>query len=442
MKTDTYVPFEQQYRNNVLKVLRTGVPCDAERTGTGTRMKTGLGYRIDLQKEFPILSTKKMAIDKIAAENVWFISGSTDNTDLNRLGTKIWNEWEDVTGQLGPLYGAMWRRRPATNIRYEEHAPIEGYFKHHKVTANFLKTKCRKKANLTGIVCTKMAQRVTSIHALWYEMMEDAVKTGATVCKEWLEFDTFLQQFPRLAGNELLHLATDKTDLVTAKKLVVTNAQGPHNTYCLDTSCVVPQYLANEFPRKEIKQKGFGTTYLCPVFYIDQLGEAIDALKDHSQSRRIVIDCWDPSLLPVDGLSPSRQPELGLQSLAPCHPLFQFNVVPAHQGKPAQLDVCVYMRSQDMFLGTPYNIAGYALITHMVAKVTGLQPGILTMTGGNCHIYADHVKQVQRQSRRKIRPMVQLKPLPDVARIEDFKVEHFQLEGYDPAGPLKAPVAV
>lgn len=341
---EQYVPYEKQYLDNVKNIMTNGTPCDAERTGTGTRMLTGLGYRVDLSKEFPILSTKEIDLKKVFFENQWFISGSTSNDDLLATGTKFWTGWEDDNGQLGPLYGAMWRRRPATNIRYEETAPIPGYFEHKKITKHFVRTKCKKTPNLKGIICTNVKTRTALIHALWYDMMARAAAEGATVEDNWLTVEGFTKDFPRIAGNELLHLATDKSAEIKAKKLVVVNYQTGHNAYNIDVACIVPEYLAKEYPRHEVQNKDGSNTFLCPIFYIDQVEEALDLLRDHSQSRRIVIDCWDPSLTPVDGLRPSLQPMLGLQSLAPCHPLFQFNVVPSANGEPARLDLCVYMR--------------------------------------------------------------------------------------------------
>lgn len=435
---DTYIPYEQQYLNNIKYILNQGAPCDAERTGTGTRMTTGLSFRVDLQREFPILTSKKMDIAKIVAENIWFISGSTSNEKLNALGAGIWNEWADDAEQLGPLYGAMWRRRPATAIQYAEKPQRALGGKARPMSRSFVSKQCRKSIDTTGVVSTLLRRRMEDINTLWHDMLSRAAAEGAVVYDKWRKVEGFIADFDTLAGNELLHSMRDKSEYVFGKKLVVTNAQHNVNYYGPETVCIVHEFLLNEYPRKKLADGNA----LCPVFYYDQLGLAIEQLKDHSQSRRIVIDCWDPSLLPVDGVTPKAQASMGLQALAPCHPLFQFNVVPAHNGKPAQLDVSVYMRSQDYFLGTPYNMAGYAVLALMVAKVTGLRPGILTMMGGNCHVYANHVKQVKKQLRRKPRGMVQMAELPEVIRIEDFKVEDFKLLNYKSAGVLKGAVAV
>ena len=156
---------------------------------------------------------------------------------------------------------------------------------------------------------------------------------------------------------------------------------------------------------------------------IDQLSQVIDQIKNHPDSRRMLVTAWNPG-------------EVDRMALPPCHCLFQFYVA---EGK---LSCQLYQRSADTFLGVPFNIASYALLTMMIAQVCGLQPGEFIHTTGDTHIYRNHFNQVELQLSRKPRPLPKMKINPDVKSIFDFKYEDFTLEGYDPWPAIKAPVAV
>lgn len=156
---------------------------------------------------------------------------------------------------------------------------------------------------------------------------------------------------------------------------------------------------------------------------IDQIAEVIAAIKKNPNSRRLIVSAWNVSDIPR-------------MALPPCHLLFQFYVA---DGK---LSCQLYQRSCDTFLGVPFNIASYALLTHMVARVTGLQPGEFIWTGGDVHIYRNHFDQVMEQLRRTPRPSPKLVLLRDVSSIFDFRYEDFAFEGYDPHPAIKAPIAV
>ena len=156
---------------------------------------------------------------------------------------------------------------------------------------------------------------------------------------------------------------------------------------------------------------------------IDQISQVVDLIKNHPDSRRILVTAWNPA-------------EIDKMALPPCHCLFQFYVA------DGQLSCQLYQRSADTFLGVPFNIASYALLTMMLAQVCGLEPGEFIHTTGDTHIYLNHLEQVNEQLSREPRPLPKMIINPDVKSIFDFKYEDFKLEGYDPYPAIKAPVAV
>ena len=156
---------------------------------------------------------------------------------------------------------------------------------------------------------------------------------------------------------------------------------------------------------------------------IDQISQAVDQLKRNPDSRRIIVTAWNPA-------------DLEDMALAPCHCLFQFYVA---EGK---LSCQLYQRSADVFLGVPFNIASYALLTMMMAQVTGLKPGEFVHTFGDAHLYLNHLEQTDLQLSRAPRPLPKMELDPSVRSIFDFKFEHFKLSDYDPHPHIKAPVAV
>jgi thymidylate synthase len=169
---------------------------------------------------------------------------------------------------------------------------------------------------------------------------------------------------------------------------------------------------------------------------IDQLAEVVRQIRARPDSRRHVVSAWNPADLPDESVSPQANVAAGRMALAPCHCMFQFHVA------EGRLSCQLYQRSADMFLGVPFNIASYALLTLMVAQVTGLQPGHYIHTFGDAHIYLNHLEQVDKQLARSPRaaPVMHLNPERD--RLEDFVFEDFELRGYDPYPAIPAPVAV
>lgn len=263
----------QVYLDLLKKIMTEGSDRE-DRTGTGTRSIFGTQMRFDLADGFPLLTTKKVHLKSIIHELLWFISGSTNIHYLQENGVRIWNEWADENGDLGPVYGKQWR--------------------------------------------------------------------------DWVTPD------------------------------------GRH---------------------------------------IDQLSNALDLIKHHPESRRIIVCAWNPS-------------DVDQMALPPCHTLYQFYV---NNGK---LSCQLYQRSCDMFLGVPFNIASYSLLTMMVAAVCDLKPGEFVWTGGDTHIYKNHFDQVRLQLERSPRklPVMNIKHIPD--SLFDFKYEDFELTDYDPYPAIKAQVSV
>ncbi len=263
----------KQYLDLCRHVLENGVKKE-DRTGTGTISTFGYQMRFNLQEGFPLLTTKKVHLKSIIHELLWFIQGNTNVKYLQENGVRIWNEWADEDGNLGPIYGHQWRS--------------------------------------------------------W---------TGAD-----------------------------------------------------------------------------GRTH-------DQLKEVIEQIKTNPNSRRLIISAWNVG-------------DLDKMALPPCHTLFQFYVV---DGK---LSCQLYQRSGDLFLGVPFNIASYSLLTMMIAQVCDLEPGEYIHTFGDVHIYLNHIEQVKLQLTREPRKLPTMKLNPNVKNIFDFKYEDFSLENYHPHPPIKGVVSV
>jgi thymidylate synthase len=169
---------------------------------------------------------------------------------------------------------------------------------------------------------------------------------------------------------------------------------------------------------------------------IDQMSILLDDLVQRPDSRRHIVSAWNPAVLPDEGVSPQENAAAGLQALPPCHTLFQFDVT------AGRLSCQMYQRSADAFLGVPFNIASYALLTMMVAQVTDLEPGEFVITFGDAHIYLNHLEQVHTQLQRKPYPLPRMKLNPRVNSLFSFCYEDFELVGYRSHDAIRAPIAV
>ena len=264
---------DSQYLEFLDHVLKNGTE-KGDRTGTGTKSVFGYQMRFNLQEGFPLLTTKKLHTRSIFHELLWFLMGDTNIKYLKENKVRIWDEWADENGDLGPVYGSQWRSWPAPN----------------------------------------------------------------------------------------------------------------------------------------------GETH-------DQITNLIQQIKTNPNSRRLIVSAWNVAL--VDQMA-----------LPPCHCLFQFYVA---DGK---LSCQLYQRSADIFLGAPFNIASYSLLTHMIAQVCDLEVGDFVHSFGDAHLYLNHIEQAQEQLTREPRALPELKLNPERTSIFDFAYEDFEVVDYDPHPTIKAPIAV
>jgi len=263
----------QQYLELLERVRRHGA-VKQDRTGTGTLSVFGHQMRVDLANGFPLLTTKKLHLKSIAYELLWFLRGDTNVQWLQDHGVRIWNEWADTNGDLGPVYGAQWRSWGAPDGRS-----------------------------------------------------------------------------------------------------------------------------------------------------IDQISEVIEQIRTNPDSRRLIVSAWNVG-------------ELDRMALPPCHLLFQFYVA------DGRLSCQLYQRSADIFLGVPFNIASYALLTLMIAQATGLRPGEFVHTLGDAHLYSNHLEQADEQLQRSPYPLPRMRINPEVTSLFDFRFEDFELLDYQAHPHIKAKVAV
>jgi thymidylate synthase len=170
--------------------------------------------------------------------------------------------------------------------------------------------------------------------------------------------------------------------------------------------------------------------------HVDQIAQLVEQIKNTPNSRRLIVSAWNVADLPDESIGPQANVEQGRMALAPCHAFFQFYVA---DGK---LSCQLYQRSADIFLGVPFNIASYALLTMMMAQVCGLEPGEFIHTLGDAHLYSNHMEQVETQLAREPHPLPSMKINPEVGSIFDFRFEDFELVGYQSHEHIKAPIAV
>ena len=315
----------KSYQDLLQDVLDNGrrVP---NRTGIDTLSVFGRMFRHDLKKGFPLLTTKKMAWKAIRAELVWLIRGETNVRSLNEQGVHIWDANADEEGNLGPVYGAQWRRWP----------------------------------NIT-------AERVLTAEA------------------EIAEIET---------------LADDGDTDDVGDRLVD-----------------VRTTLLGENAGLDIPQ----------VETIDQLAEAVRLLREDPDSRRIIVSAWNVADLPA-------------MRLPPCHYAFQFRSLPRGPNV-RELSCMVHMRSADLFLGVPFNIASYAALTCLLARMTGHERGELIMTFGDLHLYVNHLEQAKEQLSRQPHPLPHLE-IPTGVELDTACIDDFRLFNYNHHPAIKGDMAV
>ena len=522
-----------QYEEFLLDIQNNG-HSKGDRTGTGTSSLFGCQMRFDLSAGFPLITTKKVHAKSVIAELLWFLSGSTNNNDLEAMGSTIWREWR-----------APYKLDRKMVLVPKKSAVPSPFYVGDFSSAGFAVGS--EDAKLAGVWVKMMRRcydpshhrfpqyggRGATVAQAWHDVRAfvESVKTiphWYYKSKDWNNFEldkdywgafqygptTSIWQHTKLntpASKGILMVAPDGTEMLAlgladaAEKSGIAATtlnrvvSGTHagifkgkNTRIADwTFTEVPDSESDLLIRPELTEDGdLGPIYgrqwrSWPVrsthvndtgkrvagseSTIDQISEAIRLLKTDPDSRRIIVSAWNVA-------------ELSDMALMPCHAMFQFYTrelnsseraaeferrvngvagakalvdkymdtpmkeVPAFfdvQGIPTRALSCqLYQRSADAFLGVPFNIASYALLTHMMAQQCNMVVGEFIWTGGDCHIYDNHKDQVALQLSREPRPFPQLKLARKPDSIFDYKPSDFIIEGYDPHGPIKAPVAV
>lgn len=442
----------RQYLDVMRQILETGNKR-GDRTGTGTLSLFGLQMEFDLQKGFPLVTTKRVWFHGVAIELLWFLSGSTNIKFLKDNNVGIWNKWADDAGELGPVYGSMWRRFGATPDSIPQPKPKlkKGIKPTYLNVGNG--SGCSLQ-HIFGKTWEGMMGRCYDSNNIMYSYYGGR---GVHVCDRWLEFKSFAEDVSRLPGWE-----NKKRDI----RLYVLDKDGRGNGFVYSPeSCQWITHAENaslqskyrykverdgfeyEFtnsshfcremdidnrnfhdlwtePKEGKRRYGFQIVSREPIKPgVDQISRVINDIRTNPNSRRLIVSAWNPYW--VDYMA-----------LPPCHSFFQFYV------RDGFLDCKMYQRSADWIIGVPFNIASYALLTHMVAQVTGLKPGRFVHTFGDAHIYLNHLEQAREQLKRTPKPLSNVHLNPDVKSIFDFKRGDICLENYIHDDAIKAPIAV
>jgi thymidylate synthase len=442
---------DHTYEGTLLKIMQQGVDR-GDRTGTGTRGLFGLQMRWRLADGFPLITTKRVFTRPMVEELLWFLSGSTNNNDLTAKDVHIWDAWARPDGDLGPIYGHQLRRAGSKPVAWVQPKPNL----RSGVEPTYLGV-----ASGSGKEKHDLAKTWEGMIARCYDKDSQSYKTygarGVHVCDRWLEFSVFAKDCESLPGwseklsSSTRHVldkdirgsgftygpesctwVTDKENLAASSKTLYTVERDGEefsftnvSEFCADHGVDAKNFSDLWTGAKNAGRRGgFSLVSVKSLSDpgVDQIAEVIESIRTNPESRRHVVSAWNPTDIPG-------------MALAPCHCLFQFWVA------DGALSCQLYQRSADMFLGVPWNIASYALLTHMVAQQCDLGVGDFIWTGGDCHIYHNHFDQVNLQLTRMPKPFptLQLRRKPSVFDYELADVDFLNYE-YHPA--IKAEVAV
>lgn len=436
-----------------------------DRTGTGTISVFGYQMRFNLQEGFPLVTTKKCHLRSIIHELLWFLKGDTNIQYLKENKVTIWDEWRQPWTEN--------REIVAVNKIEKQYEPYNGDFSYDKdaildhfhglILANLWEEIMRNCYDKNAKDYDSYGKRGVSVCKRWHGVMnfiEDVQKLPhwRYKTKDWNNFELSKDYYGanQYAPDTCVwsHKKEDvpydwiKVTKPDCEELIIdgySNSSKVISSANLATSGKLTNKELKDWKFEKINQPESPVLYrkkliddgdLGPVYghqwrswptadgrYIDQITKIIEDIKNNPDSRRHIVSAWNVG-------------ELDKMALAPCHAFFQFYVA---NGK---LSCQLYQRSADSFLGVPFNIASYALMTYMIAQQCNLEVGDFVWTGGDCHIYSNHFEQVKTQLARKPRPLPKLiiKRKPD--SILDYKFEDFEIEGYDPHPAIKAPVAI
>lgn len=454
----------QQYLEFIKHIKEKGV-TKSDRTGTGTKSIFGYQMRFDLQQHFPIVTAKKTYFKAVVVELLWFLKGDTNTKYLNDYGVKIWDEWQTESGELGPVYGEQWR---SWNILPEvvlvDTKPILTPERNPTVECSF----------------PPDVDEESSLFTLWLSLTSTYNGknwAGVYFDPTWNDYNSFVKDVEQLPNyykwkrNPSLYRLNPSyyTTVPQYRKDTCIWSTIADYDYCVnglksaykvttpDTEfiCLTLGDIESIFPEinttsvtlagGNIEIDGITIQTILPPegqlfrnkLPIDQVEELINQIKTNPDSRRLIISGWNPAVLPDTKFAPNVNAERGKAALPPCHTLMQFYV---SEGK---LSCQLYQRSADAFLGVPFNIASYALLTHMIAQVCNLQVGEFIHTFGDAHLYVNHSEQVDLLLSRTPKEHPQIKLNPEIKNIFDFKLEDFSFTPEYVSHPaIKAPIAV
>lgn len=383
------------YENLLGKILEEGSQKD-DRTGTGTISLFSQTLRYDLSDSFPLITTKRVFTRGIIEELLWFIAGDTNNTTLEDKNVNIWKQWAQEDGSLGPIYGKQLRNLESV----EQVNPV--------TQKNYKLYDSDQKLSLGDIVVEGNA-----VHEHLFEVWSDITRNSElnTIDPAWREFSSFAQSAQKLPG---WFNAQQQPDIYVLSNKVKTLT----DIWSPDTTAWV-HYEAHVVNVDGLSSAGTHFIYRKS----DQLQEVINSIISSPDSRRHVVSLWNGADIPA-------------MELPPCHgTVIQFYV---YDGK---LSCHMHQRSADMFLGVPFNIASYSLLTHMVAQQTGYDVGEFIWSGGDCHIYSNHIDQVKEQISRHPFPYPKLS-LKKADSIDDYTVDHVDIIDYQHHPTITGEVSV
>ena len=383
----------QQYLDLLRDIKDNGITRE-DRTGTGTRGVFGRQMRFELASGFPLLTTKKLHLRSIIIELLWFLRGDTNIRWLQENKCRIWDEWADENGDLGPVYGKQWRSWAAPDGRVIDQ--IQWVLDEIKTNPN--------------------SRRL--VVSAWNPADVNEMALPPCHC---------LFQFNVMDGKLNCQLYQRSADVFLGVpfNIALVFLRGDTNVRWLqENKCKIWDEWADENgDLGPVYGKQWRSWAAPDGRVIDQIQWVLDEIKTNPNSRRLVVSAWNPA-------------DVNEMALPPCHCLFQFNVM---DGK---LNCQLYQRSADVFLGVPFNIASYALLTLMMARATGLEPGSFVHTLGDAHLYLNHLEQAELQLTRKPGPLPRMILNPDKTDLFGWAYEDFTLMDYAPQAHIKAKVAV
>jgi len=455
-----------EYQNLVRRILDAGEDVP-DRTGTGTRSIFGHQMRFDLARGFPLVTTKRTFFRGAFEEMLWMLRGETNVRPLQAKGVHIWDEWADETGDLGPVYGAQWVGWGAKKRKVPQRPPVlrEGLRATYLGVANG----AGKEGHPLKKTWEGMIARCYDPKNIGYS---DYGGRGVSVCDSWLEFTAFAKDAEHLPGYEKKaageRMALDKdingsgflyspevcawvtdSDNQLARSTRVFTVEGPDGktytftnpaNFCRQHGICDKNFSDLWTGRKNAKARsGFRLVDVEDTSQgVNQLCALLHGLKHNPHSRRHILSAWNPAELPAPGVHPTEQAVQGRMALAPCHCLAQF-----HVSRSGRFSCQLYQRSADVFLGVPFNLAGYALLTHLLAHHLGYDPGEFVWTGGDCHLYTNHLDKAEKLLGRNPLPLPNLvmTHAPDTP-IWEVTTDTLHLVGYDPHPAIPAEVSV